>query len=58
MTPIVILGIAIFILFVFGLIVYSVSGTFFFSVSPPFLQQAATYEFRDRVKQSFYEQER
>lgn len=58
MNPLTILIIALVLLAVFGLIIYGISGTFFFSISPPFMQQAATYEFRDRIKQSFYEQER
>lgn len=58
MNPLTILIIAFVLLAVFGLIIYGISGTFFFSISPPFMQQAATYEFRDRIKQSFYEQER
>lgn len=56
-SPLMIILLAVAILLAFGLVIYGISGTFFFSVSPPFIQQAATYEFRDRVKQSFYEQE-
>jgi hypothetical protein len=58
MTPLIILGFAILALLVFGIIVYSISGIFFFPINPPFTEQAATYKFRDRIKQSFYEQER
>lgn len=58
MNPLTILGVALVALVIFGLVIYGISGTFFFSVAPPFIEQAATYEFRDHVKQSFYEQER
>ena len=58
MNPLTILGMALVLLVLFGVIIYGVSGTFFFSVAPPFIEQAATYEFRDHLKQSFYEQER
>lgn len=58
MNPLTIIGIAAVALVVLAVVVYGISGTFFFSVAPPFIEQAATYEFRDHIKQSFYEQER
>lgn len=58
MNPLTVLGVALALLVIFGLIIYGVSNNFFFSVAPPFIEQASTYEFRDHIKQSFYEQER
>jgi hypothetical protein len=57
MTPLTIIGIACICLILFGIITYGISGTFLFNISPPFIQQASTYEFRNHLKQSFYEQE-
>lgn len=57
-SPFMIITMSMAILVVFFIFIYGISNSFFFSVAPPFIEQAATYEFRNHINQPFYEQER
>jgi len=56
-TPLGIIVVGIIILVVLYYVISSISSSYLYTTNPPFLEQRATYEFRNKIKQPFYTQD-
>lgn len=56
-SPLGLIIISIVVVIVFYFAVYGINSSYLYTTAPPFLEQSSTYEFRNKVKQPFYEQD-
>ena len=56
-TPLGIILVGIVVLVGLYYITSNLSSSYFYTTNPPFLEQRATYEFRNKIKQPFYTQD-
>jgi hypothetical protein len=56
-SPLGLIVISLVVVVVFYFAVYGINISYLYTTAPPFLEQSATYEFRNKVKQPFYQQD-
>ena len=57
-SPLGLIIVGVIAVIIFYFIINGINLSYLYTTTPPFLEQSSTYEFRNKIKQPFYQQDK